>query len=102
MMLVEEPEVHLHPALETALMQYLKNISKDCQVFLTTHSTNFLDVGSLRNVYMIRKSPDTQVQLLDVTEAEEAVPQELGIRLSSLFMFDRLIFLSRVPLMNRS
>ncbi|MFC6483110.1 ATP-dependent endonuclease [Streptomyces goshikiensis] len=92
MMLVEEPEVHLHPALETALMQYLKNISKDCQVFLTTHSTNFLDVGSLRNVYMIRKSPDTQVQLLDVTEAEEAVPQELGIRLSSLFMFDRLIF----------
>jgi predicted ATPase len=91
-MLVEEPEVHLHPALETALMQYLKNISKDCQVFLTTHSTNFLDVGSLRNVYMIRKGPDTQIQLLDVAEAEEAVPQELGIRLSALFMYDRLVF----------
>ncbi|WSB84543.1 AAA family ATPase [Streptomyces cellulosae] len=91
-MLVEEPEVHLHPALETALMEYLKNISKECQIFLTTHSTNFLDVGDLRNVYMIRKEPDTQIQLLDVAEAEEAVPQELGIRLSSLFMYDRLIF----------
>lgn len=91
-MLVEEPEVHLHPALETALMEYLKNISKECQIFLTTHSTNFLDVGDLRNVYMIRKEPDTQIQLLNVTEAEEAVPQELGIRLSSLFMYDRLIF----------
>ncbi|MFD9658502.1 AAA family ATPase [Streptomyces mirabilis] len=91
-MLIEEPEVHLHPALETALMQYLKNISKDCQVLLTTHSTNFLDVGALRNVYMIRKDPDSRIQLLDVAEAEEAVPQELGIRLSSLFMYDRLVF----------
>ncbi|MFI5884886.1 ATP-dependent nuclease [Streptomyces sp. NPDC051554] len=91
-MLVEEPEVHLHPALETALMQYLKNISKDCQVFLTTHSTNFLDVGALRNVYMIRKDPETRIQLLNVAEAEEAVPQELGIRLSALFMYDRLAF----------
>ncbi|MFF7487404.1 ATP-dependent endonuclease [Streptomyces luteogriseus] len=91
-MLVEEPEVHLHPALETALMEYLKNISNECQIFLTTHSTNFLDVGDLRNVYMIRKEPDTQIQLLDVTEAEESIPQELGIRLSSLFMYDRLIF----------
>ncbi|WP_078614284.1 AAA family ATPase [Streptomyces griseus] len=91
-MLVEEPEVHLHPALETALMQYLKNISKDCQIFITTHSTNFLDVGSLRNVYMIRKDPATRVQLLNVAEAEEAIPQELGIRLSALFMYDRLTF----------
>lgn len=91
-MLVEEPEVHLHPALETALMEYLKGISAECQIFLTTHSTNFLDVGDLRNVYMIRKDPGTQIQLLDVTAAEEAIPQELGIRLSSLFMYDRLIF----------
>ncbi|MFD5135672.1 ATP-dependent endonuclease [Streptomyces sp. NPDC058378] len=91
-MLVEEPEVHLHPALETALMQYLKNISKYCQVFITTHSTNFLDVGSLRNVYMIRKDPATRVQLLNVAEAEEAIPQELGIRLSAIFMYDRLTF----------
>lgn len=91
-MLVEEPEVHLHPALETALMEYMKGISAECQIFLTTHSTNFLDVGDLRNVYMIRKEPSTQIQLLDVTEAEEAIPQELGIRLSSLFMYDRLIF----------
>ncbi|WP_433452513.1 ATP-dependent nuclease [Streptomyces sp. CA-142005] len=91
-MLVEEPEVHLHPALETALMQYMTNVSKDCQIFLTTHSTNFLDVGSLKNVYMVRKDPDTVAQLLDVGEAEEAIPQELGIRLSSLFMFDRLVF----------
>ncbi|MFB9440139.1 AAA family ATPase [Streptomyces showdoensis] len=91
-LLVEEPEVHLHPALETALMQYLKNISSNSQVFLTTHSTNFLDVGSLENVYLIRKGAETVVQQLDVAGAEEAIPEELGLRLSSLFMFDRLVF----------
>ncbi|GHD38211.1 hypothetical protein GCM10010335_36520 [Streptomyces galbus] len=91
-LLVEEPEVHLHPALETALMQYLKNVSLHSQVFLTTHSTNFLDVGSLENVYLIRKEAETVVQRLDVAGAEEAIPEELGLRLSSLFMFDRLVF----------
>ncbi|MFE5580026.1 ATP-dependent endonuclease [Kitasatospora sp. NPDC056531] len=91
-LLVEEPEVHLHPALEIALMQYLKTISSECQVFLTTHSTNFLDVGSLKNVYLIRKEAETSIQRVDVDEAESSIPEELGLRLSSLFMFDRLAF----------
>ena len=91
-LLVEEPEVHLHPALEIAMMQYLRRISAGCQIFLTTHSTNFLDIADLRNVYLVKRDPSTYVQLLDVEEAEEAIPQELGIRLSSLFMYDRLVF----------
>jgi putative ATP-dependent endonuclease of OLD family len=91
-LLVEEPEVHLHPALEIAMMQYLRKISADCQVFLTTHSTNFLDVADLRNVYLITKDDSTHTQLLNVQDAEEAIPEELGIRLSSLFMYDRLVF----------
>lgn len=35
-LLVEEPEVHLHPALEVAVMRYLKGESRHTQVFLTT------------------------------------------------------------------
>jgi AAA15 family ATPase/GTPase len=92
LLLIEEPEVHLHPALEIAMMQYLQRISADCQVFLTTHSTNFLDTADLRNVYLITKDQATHAQLLNVEEAEEAIPQELGIRLSSVFMYDRLVF----------
>ena len=91
-LLLEEPEVHLHPALEIAMMQYLRKVSTRCQIFLTTHSTNFLDIADLRNVYLIKKNGTTHAQLLNVEEAEEAIPQELGIRLSSLFMYDRLVF----------
>ncbi|MFJ9076814.1 ATP-dependent nuclease [Streptomyces sp. NPDC102278] len=91
-LLVEEPEVHLHPALEIAIMQYLKEVSEDCQIFLTTHSTNFLDAGSLRNIYLIRRDRATSVRHMDLEEAEDSIPEELGLRLSSLFMFDRLAF----------
>ncbi|NEQ75023.1 MAG: AAA family ATPase [Okeania sp. SIO2C9] len=91
-LLIEEPEVHLHPALEISMMRYLKGISSRCQILLTTHSTNFLDTGEMQNVYLVSKPDSTQIQKLDIQEAETKIPQELGIRLSSLFMFDRLVF----------
>jgi predicted ATPase len=91
-LLVEEPEVHLHPALEVAVMRYLKSESRHTQVFLTTHSTNFLDTGDMQNVYMVQNPSSTQVQRLDLASAETELPKELGIRLSSIFMFDRLVF----------
>ncbi|MEG4349283.1 AAA family ATPase [Microcoleus sp. LAD1_D3] len=91
-LLVEEPEIHLHPALETSMMRYLKRLSSRCQVFLTTHSTNFLDTAEMQNVYLISKGESTQVKKLNIEEAEAKIPKELGIRLSSVFMFDRLVF----------
>jgi putative ATP-dependent endonuclease of the OLD family len=92
-LLVEEPEVHLHPALETNMMRYLKGVSQNCQVFISTHSTNFLDNADMKNVYLVSKPQSfTEVQLLDVEDAESKIPKELGLRLSSLFMFDRLVF----------
>jgi len=91
-LLVEEPEIHLHPALETSMMRYLKSIGKDCQIFITTHSTNFLDTAEMRNVYLASRDNSTNIQMINVEEAEQSIPRELGIRLSSLFMFDRLVF----------
>jgi putative ATP-dependent endonuclease of OLD family len=90
--LIEEPEVHLHPSLEINMLQYLKRKSNDCQIFITTHSTNFVDTTEMRNVYLVSKVDSTQVELLNLEEAETKIPKELGIRLSSLFMYDRLIF----------
>ena len=92
-LLVEEPEVHLHPALETSMMRYLRRISSGVQIFITTHSTNFLDTADMKNVYLISKSTSTQIQSLNLEEAESRIPSELGIRLSSLFMYDKLVFI---------
>jgi len=91
-LLIEEPEIHLHPSLETTTMRYLQRISSHCQVFIATHSTNFLDTGEMKNLYLVSKPDSTRIRLLDREEAEGQIPRELGIRLSSLFMFDRLVF----------
>lgn len=91
-LLIEEPEAYLHPSLENSMMQYLKIKSANCQIFITTHSTNFLDMAEMKNVYLVSKPGSTQIELLSLEEAEEKIPKELGIRLSSLFMYDKLIF----------
>jgi predicted ATP-dependent endonuclease of OLD family len=46
----------------------------------------------MRNVYLVSKNGETNVQLINMSEAQEGIPRELGIRLSSVFMFDRLVF----------
>jgi len=91
-LLVEEPEIHLHPGLETAMMHFLKEVSTQSQVFITTHSTNFLDSGDYQRIYLVTKDKTTSIEPLALQELEERIPIELGIRLSSLFMYDRLIF----------
>jgi putative ATP-dependent endonuclease of OLD family len=73
-------------------MQYLRRTSSASQVFLTTHSTNFLDTTAMSNVYLISKTSSTGIQVLDAETAEDRLPEELGLRLSSLFLYDRLVF----------
>ena len=92
LILVEEPEIHLHPALETTMMRHLREVSQDRQVFITTHSTNFLDRVEMKHIYLVSKGESTSAQLLNESEVEEQVPSELGLRLSSLFIYDRLVF----------
>ncbi len=91
-MLIEEPEIHLHPGLETSIRRYLKRRSEVSQIFLTTHSTNFIDSGEYSSIYFVKKNAYTAASLLTSEEAAEVLPQELGLRLSTLFMFDKLLF----------
>lgn len=37
--LIDEPELHLHPALQEQFVKFIIEISKETQVFLTTHSS---------------------------------------------------------------
>ena len=54
---LEEPEVHLHPAMQYKLFKYLKNLDKknelNQQIFVTTHSSNISAVAGIDNMFML-------------------------------------------------
>ncbi len=94
LVLIEEPEVHLHPGLERAVEAYLRDKSEDAQMFITSHSTNFVDATSFQNVYLVHRSINgkTECDSMSLEDGAFRIPAELGLRLSSVFMFDRLVF----------
>lgn len=54
---LEEPEAHLHPAMQYKLFKYIKKIDNENklnqQIFVTTHSSNITSVSGVENMYMI-------------------------------------------------
>jgi putative ATP-dependent endonuclease of OLD family len=93
--LIEEPEVHLHPGLSRVLAGYLREKSEHIQMFVTTHSTDFIDSASFQYVFLVARGPGNRTICQTVEGEEEGalkIPAELGIRLSTVFMFDRLVF----------
>ena len=54
---LEEPEAHLHPAMQYKLFKYLKNLDKNNelnqQIFVTTHSSNISAVAGIDNMFML-------------------------------------------------
>lgn len=54
---LEEPEAHLHPAMQYKLFKYLKNLDKknelNQQIFVITHSSNISAVAGIDNMFML-------------------------------------------------
>jgi energy-coupling factor transporter ATP-binding protein EcfA2 len=91
---IEEPEVHLHPGLSRVVARYLRAESRDVQMFITTHSTDFVDSVSFHNVYLVSRDSKNRTicQRMDPEQGPVKIPAELGLRLSTVFMFSRLVF----------
>lgn len=54
---LEEPEAHLHPAMQYKLFKFLKTLDEtdklNQQIFVTTHSSNISAVAGIDNMYML-------------------------------------------------
>jgi hypothetical protein len=94
LVLIEEPEIHLHPGLSRVMANYLREKARDIQMFVTTHSTDFVDSVSFKNVFLISRDSQnkTVCRAVEADEGASQIPAELGLRLSTVFMFERIVF----------
>jgi energy-coupling factor transporter ATP-binding protein EcfA2 len=94
-LLLEEPEAFLHPQARRAFHSLLQNTaqSKGCQVFYSTHSTEFIDMTRSERIFLTRKdatagtsvirgdpsilTPDEQSELKIICEADQRMREIL-------------------------
>ncbi|HDZ3775150.1 TPA: AAA family ATPase [Vibrio cholerae] len=60
LLLIEEPEAHLHPQLQIRLLNHLRSVAeenKNVQVIVTTHSTVLASSVDLESIIHLSKSP---------------------------------------------
>jgi AAA15 family ATPase/GTPase len=71
--LLEEPELGIHPHQFEQIMTFLKKMSKDVQIILTTHSPQALDILSkdeLDALHICEYHPETGTTLISLSEGQ--------------------------------
>lgn len=91
--LIEEPEIHLHFELQQRLSEYLQLKAEQAQIFITSHSTAFVEETYDKSVYLIkrREADESSIQLLDSKNLDEVI-SELGYNAQALLIKKMLIF----------
>lgn len=59
-LLVDEPEQHLHPSLQVEVVNSIRGESTDGQLWLATHSPNVLNAVDSRDVVTLARDPETR------------------------------------------
>lgn len=110
---VDEPEMHLHPELARLLVRTMRRIKPGNQLWLATHNTEIIDEAGRDRVYYIARHPETMKSFLTLGTDEKREMRLLkdlfgysgyiGIARSMVFLegrdssFDRKVFSSLFP-----
>jgi len=90
-MAFEEPAISLHPKLISQLMQMMKEVSEEKQIFVTTHNPEVIRHVELENLYLVSRDEDGFSKITKPGDSEivhSFLENELGI--DDLFVDDLL------------
>ncbi len=88
-LLIEEPEIYLHIGAQKKMCSILKDISKEGQVIISTHSNIFVDKSDLSTTYLlIKENGETKLRKF---EGDKEILDELGISPSDIFLTNGII-----------
>ena len=70
-LVVDEPEAHLHPLAQQWLASRLNQLTTDgLQVVITTHSPHFVDLSRLENLVLLRRPGGGATEVVQLTRDE--------------------------------
>ena len=91
-LMIEEPEAHSHPGQTKVVFQILRDLSKLHQIFVTTHSTVFLEYAVFSEVYNVYKDGDFTVCSKIADREFENLAADMGLKPIDLYMTGALLF----------
>jgi len=93
--LIEEPEMFLHPQMQRSLYKTIRNLGETNQVIYTTHSPHFVSIPDYQEVLLVRKGDDgTQIRqstLSTENRRKEKLIKEFDPERCELFFASRLL-----------
>lgn len=88
-LLIEEPEVYLHPSLQRKMISTLLKISEKNQIILTTHSPIIVSKIDTDNIHCVNKEKGVTTL---VEASVENIVQELGVQISDILNKQAVMF----------
>lgn len=91
-LLIEEPELHLHPEAQKQIFKLIRRISREKpQIFATTHSKEFIEESESSNVEKVDRDVSSEIHSVKEGEIEKEF-QDLGYERGDLLQSNAVIF----------
>lgn len=89
-LLIEEPEVFLHPHTRRYFYSLLKELSEsENQIFYSTHSTEFVRIEDYKGICIVRKSPQAGTKIVQAYKLDLAKNEQEELKLLTGFDIGR-------------
>ncbi|WP_406412015.1 AAA family ATPase [Streptomyces halstedii] len=92
-LLIDEPELHLHPSLQTTILEMIETGSESSQLWLSTHSPNLINSAPVDSLISIAPGGDGRNQATSIRDKTSRLEllNDLGVTPSAWLQHDQII-----------